>query len=92
VFGMMADKPINGVMALFEGMAVHWYLAAPQVPRAASTAMLQSALPPTAQYNEYASVSAATHAALSAASVDDQVIVFGSFYTVAEAREPGTSW
>jgi dihydrofolate synthase/folylpolyglutamate synthase len=25
---------------------------------------------------------------LAAASADDQVIVFGSFYTVAEAREP----
>lgn len=88
VFGMMADKPFDGVMALFEGMAAHWYLAAPRIPRAASTRVLQSALPATAQYNEYASVAAATHAALAAASADDQVIVFGSFYTVAEAREP----
>lgn len=87
VFGMMADKPVDAVIGLFDGMATRWYLAAPQIPRAAPTARLREGLPDTAQYQEYASVAAATRAALDAAGGEDQVVVFGSFYTVAEARE-----
>ena len=64
-----------------------WLPAAPQIPRAAPTARLREGLPDTAQYQEYASVAAATRAALDAAGGEDQVVVFGSFYTVAEARE-----
>lgn len=87
VFGMMADKPVDAVIGLFDGMAARWYLAAPQIPRAAPTARLREGLPDTAQYQEYASVAAAARAALEAAGGEDQVVVFGSFYTVAEARE-----
>lgn len=87
VFGMMADKPVEAVIGLFSGMAAQWYLAAPQIPRAAPTARLRAYLPDTAQYREYASVAVATRAALDAAGAEDQVVVFGSFYTVAEARE-----
>jgi len=87
VFGMMADKPVDAVIGLFDGMAARWYLAAPQIPRAAPTARLREGLPDTAQYQEYASVAAAARAALDAAGGEDQVVVFGSFYTVAEARE-----
>lgn len=87
VFGMMADKPVDAVIGLFDGMAARWYLAAPQIPRAATTARLREGLPDTAQYQEYASVAAAACAAMDAAGGEDQVVVFGSFYTVAEARE-----
>jgi len=87
VFGMMADKPVDAVIGLFDGMAARWYLAAPQIPRAAPTARLREGLPDTAQYQEYASVAAAACAAMDAAGGEDQVVVFGSFYTVAEARE-----
>lgn len=86
VFGMMADKPIDAVIALFHDRTAQWYLAAPQIQRAASTARLRAGLPDTAQHQEYASVAAATRTALKAACDEDQVIVFGSFYTVAEAR------
>lgn len=86
VFGMMVDKPIDAVIGLFYGMTAQWHLAAPQIPRAAPTARLRTSLPDTAQYQEYASVAAATRAALDAACDEDQVIIFGSFYTVAEAR------
>ena len=86
VFGMMVDKPIDAVIGLFHCMTAQWYLAAPQIPRAAPTARLRAGLPDTAQYQECTSVTIATRAALDAACDEDQVIVFGSFYTVAEAR------
>ncbi|MGJ3255673.1 MAG: bifunctional folylpolyglutamate synthase/dihydrofolate synthase [Alcanivorax sp.] len=86
VFGMMADKPIEDVVALFAGQSVSWHLAAPAMPRAASPARLAAALPAQASSRQYHSVREAVQGALDAAQSNDQVLIFGSFYTVAEAR------
>ncbi|MED5388490.1 MAG: folylpolyglutamate synthase/dihydrofolate synthase family protein [Pseudomonadota bacterium] len=85
VFGMMADKPIEQVTGLFAGQPVIWHLAAPAVTRAAPTARLAAALPVDAKALQYESVARALQSALATAQPDDQVVVFGSFYTVAEA-------
>ncbi|MCG8393896.1 MAG: bifunctional folylpolyglutamate synthase/dihydrofolate synthase [Pseudomonadales bacterium] len=89
VFGMMADKPIKDVVALFAGQRVRWYLAAPAVPRAATVARLRQALPDQARSVECNSVKEALDVALAAAKPEDQVLIFGSFFTVAEARPDG---
>jgi len=89
VFGMMADKPIDEVVALFAGEPVSWHLAAPAMARAAPVARLAAALPAQAQSRQYDSVLEALQGALSAAQNNDQVLIFGSFYTVAEARVSG---
>ena len=61
-------------------------LAAPAMARAASPSRLAAALPAQAQCRQYDSVSEALSGALDAAQSSDQVLIFGSFYTVAEAR------
>jgi dihydrofolate synthase/folylpolyglutamate synthase len=86
---MMADKPIDEVVALFAGQPVNWHLAAPAMARAASPARLAAALPSQASCRQYGSVAEALQGALDAAQRDDQVLIFGSFYTVAEARVSG---
>ena len=86
VFGMMADKPIEDVVALFADQPVSWHLAAPAMARAASPSRLAAALPAQAPSSQYESISEALRGALGAAQSSDQVLIFGSFYTVAEAR------
>ncbi|MZR61623.1 folylpolyglutamate synthase/dihydrofolate synthase family protein [Alcanivorax sp. DP30] len=85
VFGMMADKPIEQVAAQFAADDACWYLCAPDMPRAATVSQLADALPAGARHCVFDSVSGALSCALSAANPGDQVVVFGSFYTVAEA-------
>ena len=85
VFGMMADKPVREVASYFSGDDGRWYLCAPQMPRAASLEQMRDSLPDGAEHERCESVSRALSCALSAAQKGDQVIVFGSFYTVAEA-------
>ena len=85
VFGMMQDKPIQAVAEQFGRDRARWYLCAPEMDRAASVAQLACALPTGAAHQDFETVSAALSCALSAANPDDQVVVFGSFYTVAEA-------
>ncbi len=85
VFGMMADKPLREVAAEFAATDVNWYLCAPAMARAASVEQLAGALPTGSRQQQFDSVAQALCCALSAANPGDQVIVFGSFYTVAEA-------
>ncbi|MDX1803295.1 MAG: folylpolyglutamate synthase/dihydrofolate synthase family protein [Alcanivorax sp.] len=87
VFGMMADKPIAEVMALFNGQPVRWYLAAPAIGRAASAEQLADLLPAQAEFSCHDRVGRALAAATAAAVEQDQVLVLGSFFTVAEARQ-----
>ena len=86
VLGMRADTPVVRVVALCAGHSVSWHLAAPARARAASPSRLAAALPAQAQCRQYESVSEALSGALDAAQSSDQVLIFGSFYTVAEAR------
>ncbi|MDM5124787.1 MULTISPECIES: bifunctional tetrahydrofolate synthase/dihydrofolate synthase [Aeromonas] len=85
VVGMLKDKDMAGSLAELDGLIDQWFLASLTGPRAATAEQLAVALGdgqgPAATFD---GVSVAYRAALAASSPDDMVIVFGSFYTVAD--------
>ena len=87
VFGMMADKSVREVASEFSSDIAQWYLCAPGMARAAAVDQLEAALPERAPRQAFGSVAGALTCALDAANPGDQVVVFGSFYTVAEALQ-----
>ncbi len=84
--GMLADKDVSGVL---EVMAPHidaWYLCDLDAERSISADELAKSLPETASRSSFNSLASA-FGALKAQLLDtDMVIVFGSFYTVAEFK------
>ncbi len=96
VFGMMADKDIAGVVACLADCIGVWHVAAPALPRAASIAAVGDIIrrgTPGAQVKLYPTVAQAWQGACKSAAENDRILVFGSFYTVAEvmaARESRT--
>lgn len=83
VFGVMADKAVEAIIAPLLPVVDSWYLVAPDMSRALPVAQLQQ------RFCGQAVTTAITVAdgwqqALAAASSTDLVIGFGSFYTVAE--------
>ncbi|GAA4495300.1 bifunctional tetrahydrofolate synthase/dihydrofolate synthase [Pseudaeromonas paramecii] len=89
VVGMLQDKDIAGTLAQLEEWVDVWFIADLHGPRAASAAQLAACLPASAQLSCHADVDSAYGAALAAAGPLDMILVFGSFYTVADvlARE-----
>ena len=87
VFAMLADKDIDGVIALLKPHIGHWYVAGLAGPRGASATLIEQklAVAGSAEATSCASVGAAVNAAREAASVDDKILIFGSFHTVSEA-------
>ena len=81
VCGMLRDKDIDGVLRTLAPRITRWHMASLFGPRAASAEEL-------AQHVEgaecFGSPSAAFEAALSRASENDKIVVFGSFLTVGE--------
>ena len=87
VFGMMQDKDIVGVVNLLADRIDVWHLAAPQLPRAAMTASLAQIIlkiSPQARIEQYETVAKAYQSACNTALEADRILVFGSFFTVAE--------
>lgn len=84
VVGMLKDKDMAGSLAELDGLIDQWYLASLHGPRAATSAQLATALGEQGPATAFESVDEAYRAALAASSPDDMVIVFGSFYTVAD--------
>jgi dihydrofolate synthase / folylpolyglutamate synthase len=88
VFGMLADKDIAGVVDAVRARFDRWYVAAPAADRAASAERLAEVLArhaPGAPVRSFATIAAALDAARAEAGPNDRIVVFGSFYTVAEA-------
>ncbi|GAB4301300.1 MAG: bifunctional tetrahydrofolate synthase/dihydrofolate synthase [Thiohalomonadaceae bacterium] len=89
VVGMLADKDMAGTLGQLRDAIDHWYAAALQVPRGATTAQLTAALAAAGAGAERVTacgdVAAALAQAGAAARAGDRIVVFGSFYTVAEA-------
>lgn len=88
VFAMLADKDIGGVIEAMRGRIDRWYVAAAQSDRAAPAAQVAQLLaarvgPSSAR--TFATVAAALEAARRDAGPNDRIVVFGSFYTVADA-------
>jgi dihydrofolate synthase/folylpolyglutamate synthase len=89
VYGALGDKDVEGVGRAMIDVVDAWYLASLKVPRGLSGQDLQARLASAEITNAPASgsVGEALNSALAATAPTDLVIVFGSFYTVAEARQ-----
>ena len=85
VAGMMADKPVEAALGLLAERPADWYLASPKLPRAAEPGRLAAALPESAPHAVFDSVAEALACAVADCGAGDQVLIVGSFYTVAEA-------
>lgn len=85
VFAMLADKPAEQVLADFLPQVDHWYLAGLSGSRGRSAESLARLLPDAAARRSFARVGEAALAARAEQQPGDQVLVFGSFHTVAEA-------
>ncbi|MBY6224755.1 bifunctional tetrahydrofolate synthase/dihydrofolate synthase [Ferrimonas balearica] len=83
VCAMLKDKDIDATLAALADQVDHWYLAPLSGPRGADAERLAQQLP---QAEIHASVANALDAAVNAADDSALVIVFGSFYTVAQAK------
>jgi dihydrofolate synthase/folylpolyglutamate synthase len=88
VFAMLADKDIGSVVDAMRGRIDRWYVSAAQAERAASAAQVAEVLFEkhlSDRTRMFATVASALDAARRDAGPNDRIVVFGSFYTVAEA-------
>ena len=88
VVGMLEDKDITGTLTALAGRVDAWFLADLAVPRGARAERLAELLTAAGVAGSQARFTdpvAAFTAAREAASDNDRMIVFGSFYTVAAA-------
>lgn len=87
VFSMVADKDIEGVVAAVAPCIDAWYISAVQHSRAASSEYLIEIFEKTGVKQEvfcFANLDSAYEQACLDAGKNDRIIVFGSFFTVAE--------
>jgi dihydrofolate synthase/folylpolyglutamate synthase len=84
VCGMLKDKDIAGVLRELAPRVTRWHLATLSGPRGASADELAVHLEKN-HASKFATPAEALAAALSAASENDKIVVFGSFLTVGEA-------
>jgi dihydrofolate synthase/folylpolyglutamate synthase len=93
VFGMYADKDIDGVIATMTPRVERWYVATLPGPRGASEDVLRKKLVKAGvasrAIRSFADVAAAYAAAKGAVGEADRIVVFGSFLTVAAALAAG---
>ncbi|MBI1395358.1 MAG: bifunctional tetrahydrofolate synthase/dihydrofolate synthase [Betaproteobacteria bacterium] len=90
VFSMLADKDMAGVVDLLRPEVDCWHIAPLEVPRGADVPTIERALGDAGVLDEvrvHASVSDAWKGARELADMDDRILTFGSFYTVAQALE-----
>ena len=88
VFGLLADKDLDGVVAPLERHVQRWAVAPLDCGRARPVADLQAALENLgASVTSYGSVAAALEGQCALATAEDEILLFGSFYCVAEALE-----
>ena len=88
VFGMLADKDMQEVIEIVRPMIDEWYVAGLPPPRGANLALLVRTMREAGveahQIIENDSVVAALQKARENASINDKIIVFGSFVTVTD--------
>ncbi len=88
VFGLLSDKDLDGVVGELVSSVQDWAVAPLPTPRTRPVAQLQSALQNLgAEVASYDSVALALEAQCARATTDDEILLFGSFYCVAEALE-----
>ena len=85
VFAVMADKDIAGIVDCFAPLNLHWYCCdLDAYPRAAKGRELCRLLTERGQRAEYSASPSAALQAVQAAEGEGDVMVFGSFYLIAE--------
>ena len=92
IVGMLQDKDIPAVLQPMLPIVSDWHCVDLAVPRGARAGQLQAELEnlsPGANISTYRSVAEAMVQLESLRAEVDQVVVFGSFYTVAEALQRG---
>jgi dihydrofolate synthase/folylpolyglutamate synthase len=88
VFGLLADKELEGVVAELASSLDSWAVAPLPTSRSRPASDLQAALQNLgANVTSYPSVASALEAQCAHATADDEILLFGSFYCVAEALE-----
>jgi dihydrofolate synthase/folylpolyglutamate synthase len=88
VFGLLADKDLPGVVAPLLGEVANWAVAPLPTARTRAAGELQAYLHNCgAQVVAHADVQAALQAQCARASAGDEILLFGSFYCVAEALD-----
>ena len=87
VVAMLADKDIKASLAPLQTLLGDWYLAPLNVPRGAGTEQIKPLLVGQQKVLDFGSVNDAYKAVLENAGENDLVVIFGSFYTVAEILE-----
>jgi len=88
VFGALADKDVQGVISAMTKHVSHWAIAELPSPRSYPIAELGKTFAAScAPVKSYDSIALALEAQLDRASEADEVIVFGSFFTVTQALE-----
>ncbi len=88
VFAILADKDIDGVIEAVRPRIDRWYVSAAEAERAASAADVARRLAAHGAADAtrtFATIEAALEAARHDAGPNDRIVVFGSFYTVADA-------
>lgn len=86
VLGMLDDKDLEGVLTCIQSQFASWAVAALPSPRSCKVEYLESQLQHSgAPVMAYPSIAAAIEAQCALATEDDQIVIFGSFFTVAEA-------
>ena len=93
VFGLLADKDVAAVLEALTPCFDGWFVCTPDSPRALAAESLASQLKQhtDAPVTLYRSPQDALQNALKHAAVDDRIVVFGSFYTVAAVLQHASS-
>lgn len=87
VFGMLRDKDIASVCRAMQGRVTNWYAATLRTTRGAGAAALVQGIRSTdarVEVQQFESPLEAFDAACGRARENDRIVVFGSFYTVAD--------
>ncbi|MCF5283047.1 bifunctional tetrahydrofolate synthase/dihydrofolate synthase, partial [Pseudomonas syringae] len=88
VFGLLSDKDLDGVVAHLAPVIEEWAVAPLPTSRSRPAEELQTALQNLgARVTSYQSIALALEAQCAHATPDDEILLFGSFYCVAEALE-----
>lgn len=89
VLGMLDDKDLSGVLTAMQAQISTWAVATLPSSRSYQAEQLAASLTAQgAQVAAYPNIAQAIEAQCAAASAEDQIIVFGSFFTAAE----GLKW
>jgi len=89
VIGVMADKDVESMIRPLIKQFDAWFVAQPQLPRALEAEKLAdklSGLGVRGYINQFSSIQEARKAAQTETGRGDRIVIFGSFYTVAEAQ------